>query len=224
MTGVQTCALPIFASLAHRYHMAAAEVAAVTVRLTSMSAWMVGNPAPTSIFEAKFSLPFAIATLLTAGRLGVAEYADRWLHDPRIRSLMGRVQLVADETLAADTALVAIHTHGGQRLEGAGTWRTLTLAEVEHKFQDVVGGLLGAGRAARLADLVDDLPRALHRPFFRSAREHICASTRVREHHDEACVPRRPRWQCEEAPRRCRVLSTTVGGMCPDRRLAHRGL
>ncbi len=152
--------LDAVASLAHRYHLAAAEVAAVTVRLTSMSAWMVGNPAPTSIFEAKFSLPFAIATLLTAGRLGVAEYADRWLHDPRIRSLMGRVQLVADDTLAADTALVAIQTHGGQRLEGAGTWRTLTLAEVEHKFQDVVGGLLGAGRAARLADLVYDLPRA----------------------------------------------------------------
>jgi 2-methylcitrate dehydratase PrpD len=152
--------LDAVAALVHRFHIAAAEVAAVTVRLTSMSAWMVGNPAPTSIFEAKFSLPFAIATLLTAGRLGVAEYDDRWLNDPRIRGLMGRVQLVADDTLAADTAMVEIHTHGGQRLEGVGTWRTLTLAEVEHKFRDVVGGLLGAGPAARLVDLVYALPRA----------------------------------------------------------------
>jgi 2-methylcitrate dehydratase PrpD len=153
--------LDAVAALATRYHIATAEVAAVTVRLTSMSAWMVGNPAPTSIFEAKFSLPFAIATLLTVGRLGVAEYDARWLNDARIRSLMGRVQLVADDTLAADTAMVEIHTHGGQRLEGAGTWRTLSLAEVEHKFRDVVGGLLGAGRAARLVDLVYDLPHAL---------------------------------------------------------------
>ena len=74
--------LDAVASLANRLRIVAAEVGAVTVRLASMSAWMVGNPAPTSIFEAKFSLPFAIATLLTAGRLGFAEYDDRWLNDP----------------------------------------------------------------------------------------------------------------------------------------------
>jgi hypothetical protein len=59
--------------------------------------------------------------------------------DPRIRDLMGRVQLVADAALAADAAIVEIHTRGGQRLEGEGTWRTLPLAEVEHKFRDVMG-------------------------------------------------------------------------------------
>jgi hypothetical protein len=121
---------------------------------------MVNNPAPTSIFEAKFSLPFAIATLLTAGRLGFAEYDDRWLNDARIRGLMGRVQIVVDDALAADAAIVEIHTQGGQRLEGGGTWRNLPLSEVEPKFRDVVGSLLGAGRAARLVDLVYELPRA----------------------------------------------------------------
>ena len=143
---------------AHR--IVADEVEAVTVRLASTSAWMVGNTAPTSIFEAKFSLPFAIATLLTVGRLGFAEYDDRWLNDPRIRGLMGRVKLVADDALAEDAAIVEIHTRGGQRLEGEGTWRNLTLSEVEHKFRDVVGGLLGSVRAARLVDLVYELPRA----------------------------------------------------------------
>ena len=64
-------------------------------------------------------------------------------------------------------AIVEIHTRGGQRLEGEGTWRNLTLSEVEHKFRDVVGGLLGAGRAARLVDLVYALPRAHSTaPFF----------------------------------------------------------
>jgi 2-methylcitrate dehydratase PrpD len=159
--------LDAVASLAHRFHITAEEVEAVTVRLASTSAWMVSNPAPTSIFEAKFSLPFAIATLLTAGRLGFAEYDDRWLNDPRIRSLMGQVQIVADDALAADAAMVEIHTRGGQRLEGEGTWRNLPLSEVEPKFRDVVGGLLGAGRTARLVDLVYELPRAHStEPFF----------------------------------------------------------
>jgi 2-methylcitrate dehydratase PrpD len=159
--------LDAVAALATRARIAAAEVAAVVVRMASTSAWMVNNPAPTSIFEAKFSLPFAIATWLTAGRLGFAGYDDRWLNDPRIRGLMGRVQLVADDTLAADAAIVEIHTRGGQRLEGEGTWRNLPLSEVEPKFRDVVGGLLGAGRAARLVDLVFALPRAHStEPFF----------------------------------------------------------
>ena len=154
-------------ALVQRSHLTADEVATVTVRLASASAWIVDNPAPTSIFEAKFSLHFAIALLLTAGRLGVAEYADRWLNEPRIRDLMRRVQLVVDETLAADTAIVTIHTRGGQRLEGEGTWRNLPLSEVAHKFHDVVDGLLGAGRAARLMDLVYALPRAPSTaPFF----------------------------------------------------------
>jgi 2-methylcitrate dehydratase PrpD len=152
--------LDAVAALATRTHIAADEVEAVTVRLASTSAWMVNNPAPTSIFEAKFSLHFAIATLLTVGRLGFAEYADRWLNDPQVRDLMGRVQLVVDDALAADAAIVEIHTRGGQRLEGEGTWRNLPLSEVEHKFRSVVGGLLDAARAARLVDLVYELPRA----------------------------------------------------------------
>jgi 2-methylcitrate dehydratase PrpD len=152
--------LDAVASLANRYRIAADDVEAVTVRLVSTSAWIVGNTAPTSIYEAKFSLPFAIATLLTAGRLGFAEYDDRWLTDPRIRGLMGRVKLVADDTLTEDTAIVEIHTRGGQQIEGEGIWRNLTLSEVEDKFRDVVGDLLGSDRAARLVDLVYELPRA----------------------------------------------------------------
>jgi 2-methylcitrate dehydratase PrpD len=152
-------ALDAVASLAIRSRIAAEEVTAVTVRLASASAWIVDNPTPTSIYEAKFSLHFAIAALLTAGRLGFAEYDDCWLNDPRIRGLMSRVQLVTDDALATDTAIVEIHTRGGQRLEGEGTWRNLTLSEVEHKFRDVVGSLLGAGRVARLVELVYELPR-----------------------------------------------------------------
>jgi hypothetical protein len=132
-----------------------------------MSAWMVSNAAPTSIFEAKFSLPFAIATLLTAGRLGFAEYNDRWLNDPRIRDLMGRVKLVADDSLGESTAIVEIHTRGGQRMEGEGTWRNLSLSEVENKFRDVMGGLLGSVRTSRFVDLVYELPHANSTaPFF----------------------------------------------------------
>jgi 2-methylcitrate dehydratase PrpD len=146
--------------LVNRYRLAAEDVEGVTVRLASPSAWIVDNAAPTSIFEAKFSLPFAIATLLTTGRLGFAEYADRWLNDPRVRGLMGRVKLVTDDALASDAALVEIHTRAGQRMQGEGTWRNLTLPEVEHKFREVVSDLLDAGSAARLVDLVCETPRA----------------------------------------------------------------
>jgi len=147
-------------TLAQRSRITAEEVEAVTVRLVSMSAWMVSNAAPTSIFEAKFSLPFAIATLLTAGRLGFAEYNDRWLNDPRIRDLMDRVTLIADDSLPENAAIVEIRTRGGQKLEGEGIWRNLSLSEVENKFRDVVGGLLGSVSTSRFVDLVYGLPHA----------------------------------------------------------------
>jgi 2-methylcitrate dehydratase PrpD len=148
------------ATLAQRARITAEEVEAVTVRLVSMSAWMVSNAAPTSIFEAKFSLPFAIATLLTAGQLGFAEYNDRWLNDPRIRDLMGRVTLISDDSLPENMAVVEIHTRGGQKMEGEGIWRNLSLSEVENKFRDVLGGLLGSVSTSRFVDLVYGLPHA----------------------------------------------------------------
>ena len=45
-------------------------------------------------------------------------------------------------------------------MKGEGTWRNLTLSEVEHKFREVVGGLLDSVSAARLVDLVYETPRA----------------------------------------------------------------
>jgi 2-methylcitrate dehydratase PrpD len=143
-----------------RETVAAADIEAVTVHLDSNSAWMVGNPAPSSIFEAKFSLPFAIATYLRAGRLGFQEYDDRWLQDPPTRDLMGRVKLVADDTLGDGVATVEIQRRGAGPLRGHGRWRNLEPSEVEQKFRDVVGGLIGDARTARLATIVKGLPRA----------------------------------------------------------------
>jgi hypothetical protein len=75
-------------------------------------------------------------------------------------------------------AIVELHTRGGQRLEGEGTWRNLTLSEVEHKFRDVVDGLLGSVRAARLVDLVYGLRRANSTANFFEALAGISAAAR----------------------------------------------
>ncbi len=59
----------------------------------SAQAAMLRNHAPVTGLEAKFSLEFAVACALVAGRVGLAELTDEFVAQPSVREAMGKLSI-----------------------------------------------------------------------------------------------------------------------------------
>ena len=121
---------------------------------------------PKSDYDAKFSLPYAIASGLTRGRLGLAELAPEALVEPRIERLMDKVEY------AIDTASTFPRHYSGEVVVTLDDGRTasnrvavnpgnpdrpLTNAEIEAKYFENCAISLDERHARRIRDLVLDL-------------------------------------------------------------------
>jgi 2-methylcitrate dehydratase PrpD len=110
--------------------------------------------APATLVDAKFSLPFLVAVAAVRGDVGVADFSDTGLLDPRVRMLAARVVPVEDSSLDWRLELppgrVEIVTVDGRRFEATGDAvpgsleSPMTWAEVAEKFR-------GCAMAAQLA-------------------------------------------------------------------------
>ena len=121
---------------------------------------------PKSPAEAKFSLPFACATALLYGRVGLAELTEAALADPVLRGLMAKVRVDAHEdydpnySVAAVFDVVSITTADGQtrttpEIRRATGHADAPLSRAQHwqKFADsAAAGSLDADAARRLFD------------------------------------------------------------------------
>jgi 2-methylcitrate dehydratase PrpD len=126
---------------------------------------VAGNPDPNTAFEAKFSLPYVLAHALRQGSVRLAAFAPPALHDADTRALMRKVQVVEDPALTAGfpsmrAARVAVVTDDGARHEHFAPYRKgdpeepLTDAELDAKFDELVGPVLGADRTRQLRETV----------------------------------------------------------------------
>lgn len=74
---------------------------------------------PVTDYEAKFSIPYTVAAGLLWGRLGLSELRDEAIRDPRMRSLMQRVDCITDPASTFPrhyTGEVALKLVDGRRL------------------------------------------------------------------------------------------------------------
>src|SRR4029077_10918926 len=75
--------------------------------------------------EAKFSMQFAMASSIVAGRVGLGELTDSFVQRQDVQALLGKVTIAADDrpdpnrSGAAPYDLVVIETNSGRRLESA---------------------------------------------------------------------------------------------------------
>jgi 2-methylcitrate dehydratase PrpD len=122
---------------------------------------VAGKPDPRTDFEAKFSIPFVVATALIHGKVRLDAFTDERLADPAIRQLMGRTHLSVDEALNAAfpkkrAAQVRIHMRSGEVREHYQDTRRgdpdspLTDAELEEKFRELVSPVVGSSSAEGL--------------------------------------------------------------------------
>lgn len=97
------------AALQLREQLAGATPDHIAVRLGRQQVGMLRPGIPASALDAKFSVPFAMACAFARGRVGLADLTDDAVHDPVIRQLMARVEVLVWDAVDATEPLFSPH-------------------------------------------------------------------------------------------------------------------
>jgi len=160
-------ALDAIAAIRGAHRFAADDVASVRVTTIPFGLRMA-DPDPPTMLAAKFSIPYAVAAALVLGRADLAAFEPAALADPRIRDLARRVEVSADPEMSPrrsdyPTARVSIHLRDGRALEETATVvrgdaeNPVPSEDVVAKFLALASPVLGASRARRAADAVNEV-------------------------------------------------------------------
>jgi 2-methylcitrate dehydratase PrpD len=118
---------------------------------------------PKSDYDAKFSIPYAVASGLARGRLGLAELAPQALGEPRIERLMNKVEYAIDATFEFPRYYggeVIVTLDDGRTLSErvavnrGHPERPLTDEEIQAKFFENCALTLDAKASHRIRDLL----------------------------------------------------------------------
>ncbi|AOB33273.1 2-methylcitrate dehydratase [Bordetella sp. H567] len=136
-------------------------VRSIEVRTYRAALDVAGNPDPSTAFEARFSLPYVLAHAMRQGSVRLAAFEPDALEDTDTRALMRKVTVIEEPQLTAGfpsmrAARVAIVTDDGMRHEQFAPHRKgdpeapLSDAELNDKFDELAGPVLGADRTRQL--------------------------------------------------------------------------
>ncbi len=78
------------------------DIELLRIQTYSVARELVGDPFPTTIYEAKFSLPFCVSTALVYGHVGIEDFSYERLHDPVLGDLMSHCTVEVDPILDAN--------------------------------------------------------------------------------------------------------------------------
>jgi len=128
----------------------------------------MADPDPPTMLAAKFSVPYAVAAAVVAGRTDIAAFLDAWREDPRVRDLARRVEVSGDPAMSMrrserPTARVAITLKDGRVLTRETTvvrgdaLNPVPRGALVEKFLGLAGETLGSARARQVVETVDRL-------------------------------------------------------------------
>lgn len=120
---------------------------------------------PDTTSKAQYSLPFAVATMITHGRIGLEHISDSGLSDPVVADLVTRTTMIEDAKHesrfpAGRWADVTLHLYDGRALQSGDTHarggpeRPFTEAEIVAKYMEFAAPVLGEARAGLIRDAV----------------------------------------------------------------------
>lgn len=150
------------------------DVEKVTVGTYQAALNVAGNPDPKTAVEARFSLPYVVAAAISTGSVRLDAFSDERLADPLIRQIVARTDVNRDPELddafpGLRGADVTIRLADGSEFTAHPRTRKgdpdapLTDAELDDKFSELVGPLLGdeataaLGKAIWSADELDEV-------------------------------------------------------------------
>jgi 2-methylcitrate dehydratase PrpD len=144
----------------------------IAVTTGKTQAAMLRNHRPQTGLEAKFSMEFAMASALTAGRAGLSELTDVFVRRPDVQAAMSKVSIATTDTVAKDDPIFAafdrieVKLADGKALaspelrHARGHWSLpLSRDELWAKFRDCAGTTLQENGAHALFDGLQALER-----------------------------------------------------------------
>ena len=155
--------------LLQRHALKPENIERITVSISRRNAHILRNHRPQTGLEAKFSIEFAMAAPIIAGRTGLAELTDAFVLRPDVQALMQRVTVAPDDRdnparpgYALEDRII-IDTRDGLHLDSGPLTQTrgdhdspLSVNELWRKFEDCLT-VAEAGASAR--SLFDALMR-----------------------------------------------------------------
>ncbi len=139
-----------------------ADIECIDVRAYRLAA-LLANNAPAGWFGTRFSIPFAVATLIVGGRNGLTAFSDEAVADPAVKALALRVKMTEEEAFNThyperQEVTLSICMKDGTRYEGrciitsGEPTRPHAVADLERKYNDLAVPLWGQARARTLRD------------------------------------------------------------------------
>ena len=157
--------------LAERHDLKPSDVDHVRVSTGEMQMLMLRNARPTTAFEAKFSMQFAMASSLVARSVGLSQLTDQFVQSPEVQSLIPRVSTTTTtETMEgsafAPSEAVEITTVKGKVLASepilfakGSKQRPLSREELRTKFLDCLGDDLAGSAGSKTFEKLMNLER-----------------------------------------------------------------
>ena len=118
---------------------------------------------PQNALDAKFSMEFAMAVAIVAGRCTRAEFIPAFIHRPEVRMIMAKTHRVFVDTHGHQGDGVIVHLKDGRRLEQRFTFplghsrRPASPEAFWTKFEDCVTGAFPSTDARNLFDRLQDI-------------------------------------------------------------------
>jgi 2-methylcitrate dehydratase len=166
--------ISIVLALVRDHGLDADQVESVEVRTLARAADILSDPSkydPKTKETADHSLPWCLAAAIADGRVTTEQFSEHKLHDPRIRSVLPRIKVVADPEIEAafparQICKVTIRRKRGASYSGRVEYpkgdprNPLTHDELLQKFDGLTSSLLGPSRRQKLLDAVEGLDKA----------------------------------------------------------------
>jgi 2-methylcitrate dehydratase PrpD len=139
--------------------VAPGEIARITASISKIRSILLRNHRPQTGLEGKFSMEFAMAASVIAGRATLAEYTDGFVRRPDVQALMQKVEIETNENYDPETSGASVYDQvrveltSGETLETAQIRRARGAAELPLSDRDLFvkfGTCLEAG-GARIA-------------------------------------------------------------------------
>lgn len=146
-------------ALKNRHAIDPVQIKRVVVSTYRPALDVAGNPSPSTAAEARFSIPFVVATALMHGSVRLSAFRDERLLDTGLRKLMSRIKLEVDPTFDAvfpgqRAARVSVETLDGKSYQTVQPTRKgdpdmpLSDVELQDKFDELVEPVIGKSRGA----------------------------------------------------------------------------
>jgi 2-methylcitrate dehydratase PrpD len=144
------------------------DVEKVQIHVTEIVTSTLNHPQPATGLEAKFSVAFPVAVALLGRKVGLADFTDRRVHDPKITAMMKRIEIVTDPSIERSggnevTARIEITLSDGRQVKRTATLKTgseqkwISEAELREKFRDAASRALSKKRIDTLWQLLAKL-------------------------------------------------------------------